>query len=166
MNEKEAIFEPDEVDALLRRALQARPQPHPSGDLASRAMQLARASDRAAVTLAQLNRQRRWVRLLTTAAIVLVAVVLFVGGRRTVQLAPLSFGSTDSAQTETTSADATSTDTASADSSGTTSQSSEARTTALLAAGICCGAILLLALRRAFEPDPRFLESWHLPRAC
>jgi hypothetical protein len=140
-------FEPDNLDALLRRALQDRPTPSAAADLVSRAMELAKESHSS--TLAMASRVSRLNRLVT--AIAAVMIICISGW---VFRARLSAGGFQPwSDTATSSYDSTST--SSADSSSNTGE------WMFVGIALTVAAVGILAVQRTIGATDEWMLRWN-----
>lgn len=141
------FLEPDNLDATLRQALRARPQPPMATDLASRAIARAAASRDA---LAALARVRRWKRALTTlAAALILALAAWVIHVR------LSAGGFQEWSTSTSA-----TSTASSGSATVSDNSTTAMQWMFLGAAMAVAAVVVIVIQRALEATDEWMIRW------
>jgi hypothetical protein len=147
-------FESDELDALLRRAMQSRPAPATPADLAARAIALARETEKALPPIAVLSRVRWWNRVATAvAAVVILAIAGWVlrANLRAGGFQPWTDTGVSSTDTSTSS-----TSTASA----TSSSSSNTTEWMFIGVGLAVTAVGILAVQRTIGGGDEWMMRW------
>ena len=156
-------FSNDEFDAVLSRAMRARPECRPVAGLAERAMQFARSGAAGeSDVIGLLVRQRRMARLASCAAVLIIGVILSLGARRSMQI--VRMWEADSQTSESMSA-------AQSQSSGSNSSATSSETSSTISPlqiatiGGCVFAVVLIfmALDRASRSKPTGDDSRHRP---
>jgi hypothetical protein len=145
-------FESDELDALLRRAMQSRPAPATPADLASRALAIARETEAALPPIAVLSRVRWWNRVATAvAAVVILAIAgwVFRANLRAGGFQPWS-------DTGVSSSDTSASSTASA-SAATSSNTTEWM---FIGVGLAVTSVGILAAQRTIGGGDEWMVRW------
>jgi hypothetical protein len=144
-------FEPDQLDATLRQALRARPEPPMAIDLASRAIARAATSREA---LAELARVRRWNRALTAlAAILIIALAAWVIHTRLAAGGFQDWSDSTATSTNTTAMNG-------GGSSTVSDNSTNAMQWMFLGAAMAVGAVVVVAMQRALGATDEWMIRW------
>jgi len=144
----ERTFEPDDLDATLRRAMRHRAEPVAPSDLAGRAMRRAQAAD-ALAAVARVNRLNRLFTAIAAVVIICVAGWIFRARLSAGGFQPWS-------DTSTTSTDSTDTSTTS-----TTTTLATATQWMYVGIGLAVTAIGVLAVQRTVGGADEWVLRWN-----